>query len=140
MTPRPSGAIVGTDRSSNSSAPALTELMNTTTTHPIDHAIVAFLFLLEGIAWIINEAAGFHAPLTAETAEPELIDPRDVYAIEAPVHEPTITEMPDFAEYVEFMAPFDLAKLKVTELRKRARGLAKGVHLMRKEELLQVLA
>ncbi len=101
--------------------------------HPIDHALAALLIAFGGICWIINELAGFHA-------EPEIVDPRDVYAIEAPVHEPTVAEMPDFAEYVEFMAPFDLAKLKVTELRKRARGLAKGVHLMRKAELLQVLA
>ena len=60
------------------------------TTHPIDHAIVALLLTFEGICWILNELAGFHAPLTAETAEPELIDPRDVYAIEAHFIEPTV--------------------------------------------------
>ena len=31
-----------------------------TSTDPIDHAIVAGLFLLEGLAWIINELAGHH--------------------------------------------------------------------------------
>ena len=65
--------------------------------------------------------------------EPEIVDPRDVYAIEAPVHESVVAEMPDFVEYV------DLASLKVIELRKRARGLAKGVHLMRKAELVELL-
>ncbi len=31
-----------------------------TSTDPIDHAIVAGLALIEGIAWIINELAGHH--------------------------------------------------------------------------------
>ena len=29
-------------------------------THPIEHLLVAFIFLLEGACWIINEALGFH--------------------------------------------------------------------------------
>ena len=29
-------------------------------TNPIDHFIVALLFLFEGIAWLINELAGHH--------------------------------------------------------------------------------
>ena len=112
----------------------------TNTTHPIDHAIVALLFLVEGVCWIINELAGFHSPLTAETAEPEVDDPRDIYAVEAHFIEPTIAEMPDFAEYVAFMAPYDLASRKVVELRKMARGMAQNVHLMRKAELIELLA
>ena len=90
------------------------------TAHPIDHAIVAVLFLVEGICWIINELAGFHA-------EPEIEDPRDTIAIEAPVHEPEA-----------FIEP-DLFTLTVKELRKQAQGLAKGVHLMRKAELVELL-
>ena len=90
------------------------------TAHPIDHAIVAVLFLIEGICWIINELAGFHA-------EPEIEDPRDTIAIEAPVHEPET-----------FIEP-DLFTLTVKELRKQAQGLAKGVHLMRKAELVELL-
>ena len=130
--------------------------------HPIDHALALLLVTFESVCWLINELAGFHSPSTAETAD----DPRDIFAIEAPVLEvddcsfdggshdidwlaalaeltirqPSIAEMPDFAEDVEFMAPLDLASLKVVELRKRARGLAKNVHLMRRAELLQVLA
>lgn len=79
---------------------------------------------------------------TAPTIAPEpiAIDPRDIYAIEASFAEPTVAEMPDFAEYVDFMAPRDLAALKVVELRKLARGQAKGVHMMRKPELLALLA
>lgn len=110
--------------------------MTTKTTHPIDHAIVALLFLVEGICWIVNELAGFHA-------EPEVIDPRDLVAIEAPiaVYEPTIAEMPDWDDYVDFHARVEqLATLTVVELRKQAKGLAKGVHLMRKAQLVELLA
>ena len=119
--------------------------MSTTNTNPIDHAIVALIFTFEGICWIINELAGFHnapavpAPLTAETAEAEIIDPRDVYAIEAHFIEPTVAEMPEFEEYVAFMATYDLAKLTVKQLRRKAKGLAKGVHMMRKPELVALL-
>ena len=111
-----------------------------TNTNPIDHAIVALLLTFEGICWIINELAGFHAPLTAETAEAEIIDPRDVYAIEAHFIEPTVAEMPEFEEYVAFMANYDLATLTVKQLRAQAKGLAKGVHLMRKQDLIALLA
>ena len=138
--------MLGTDRSSISSPPGHPEIMSTITattsnTNPIDHAIVALLLAFEGICWIINELAGFHnAPLTAETAEPELIDPRDVYAIEAHFIEPTVAEMPDFEEYVAHMAAYDLAALTVKQLRRKAKGLAKGVHMMRKPELVALLA
>lgn len=98
--------------------------MTTTTTHPIDHAIVAFLFLVEGVCWIINELAGFHAE--PETTEPETID---VVAIETPLLEP--------AEEPESV---DLSLLKVVDLRRMAKGLTKGVHLMRKTELVELLA
>jgi len=30
-------------------------------THPIELLIVAFLFLFEGLCWLINELAGFHS-------------------------------------------------------------------------------
>ncbi len=120
----------------------------TRTTHPIDHAIVAFLFLVEGVCWIINELAGFHA-------EPEAIDPRDVYAIEADVStydEPLPFDATfeggshdlDWDEYVDDFAAIDayneLKRRTVKQLRKQAQGLAKGVHLMRKAELLTLLA
>lgn len=96
-----------------------------TNTNPIDHAIVALLLTFEGICWIINELAGFHAPLTAETAEPEIDDPRDTIAIEAPV--PEVFEI-------------DLTGFTVKQLRTQAKGLAKGIHLMRKQELIALLA
>ena len=95
------------------------------TTHPVDHAIVAVIFLIEGVCWIINELAGFHAPLTAETPEPEIEDPRDVYAIEAPV--PEVIEI-------------DFSGFTVKELRAQAKGLAKGLNKMRKAELIALLA
>ena len=112
-----------------------------TTTHPIDHAIALLLIAFEGICWIINELAGFHSPLTAET---DVIDPRDVYAIEA-----TFTAVPfDASDELDWLEPFerlavykpDLSALKVTELRRKAKGLAKGVHMMRKAELVALLA
>lgn len=96
-----------------------------TTAHPIEHAIVALLVLVEGICWIINELAGFHSPLTAETAEPEIEDPRDTIAIEAPVHE---------------VESIDLSYLTVKELRQQAKGLAKNLNKMRKAELIALLA
>ena len=36
--------------------------MNNTiaTAHPIEHLLVAFIFLLEGVCWLVNELAGFH--------------------------------------------------------------------------------
>ena len=89
--------------------------MSNTTTHPIDHAIVAFLFLVEGVCWIINELAGFHA-------EPAAIDP---------------TTKTGTAEEPEGI---DLSLLKVVDLRRMAKGLTKGVHLMRKAELVELLA
>ena len=116
----------------------------TTTNHPIDHAIVALLFLVEGICWIVNELAGFHSPLTAETAEPEVDDPREIYAVEASfayVDDCTFTGSShdlDWEDYVE--AYSHLATRKVVELRKMARGLAQNVHLMRKSELIALLA
>ena len=106
--------------------------------HPIDHALAALLITFESICWIINELAGFHSPLTAETVD----DPRDTVAIEAPVP----FDVTDDIDWFETLAdltirqPVDLASMKVVELRKRAKGLAKGVHLMRKQELLALLA
>lgn len=113
-----------------------------TNEHPIDLLIASLIASFEGICWLINELAGFHAPLSAETADPELVDPRDVYAIEAPVqsHEPTIEDMPDWDEYVDFCFKHDdLAKMSVNALRRRARGMARGIHGMRKAELVALL-
>jgi hypothetical protein len=117
--------------------------------HPIDHALAVLFIAFEGACWIINELAGFHPPLTAETVD----DPRDIFAIEAPAsfdcsgdlncsldggsHD--LDWLEAFAR-LDIRQPVDLAALKVTELRKRAKGLAKGVHLMRRAELLRVLA
>ena len=117
-----------------------------TTTHPIDHAIALLLIAFEGICWTINELAGFHAPL--EVVDPDDIDPRNVYAIEADF---TFYEDPvpfDATDELDWFEPFgrltvykpDLSALKVTELRRKAKGLAKGVHLMRKAELVALLA
>ena len=39
-----------------------------TSTDPIDHAIVACLALVEGIAWVINELAGHHRHAPAPSA------------------------------------------------------------------------
>ena len=103
--------------------------MTNTTTHPIDHAIVALLFLVEGICWIVNELAGFHA-------EPEVEDPRDTIAIEAPV--PEIIDVTFDVSAHTFPEP-DWADLSVKELRKAAKGLAKGLHLMKKAELVELL-
>ena len=112
-----------------------------TNTNPVDAAIVILILSFEGICWVINELAGFHThSLTAETAELEVIDPRDIYAIEGIVKEPTVEEMPDFEEYVDFMASADLAGFSVKELRRMAKGLAKNVHLMRKADLVSLLA
>ena len=117
------------------------------TTHPIDHAIVLLLIAFEGICWIANELAGFHSPLTAETAEPEIEDPRDTIAIEAPIpFDCSFDGGSHDIDWFEALAdltirqPVDLSVLKVTELRKKAKGLAKGVHLMRKQELIALLA
>ena len=113
-----------------------------TNEHPVDLLIASLIASFDGICWLINELAGFHAPLNAETAEPELVDPRDVYAIEAPVQlqEPTVQDMPDWDEYVNFcFKRDDLAKLSVAALRRRARGMAKGIHAMRKIELVALL-
>jgi len=105
----------------------------TRTTHPIDHAIVAFLFLVEGVCWIINELAGFHA-------EPEVEDPRDTIAIEAPVPFDATDDLLDVT-FDGLSHDFeDFTSYTVKELRKAAKGLAKGVHLMRKDELLTLLA
>ena len=111
----------------------------TTTTHPIDHAIALLLIAFEGICWVINELAGFHDPL-------EVVDPRDIYAIEAPL--PFDCSFDGGSHDLDWFEPFerlaiykpDLSALKVTELRRRAKGLAKGVHLMRKAELVALLA
>lgn len=101
--------------------------MNTThmnaNTHPIDLALAGLLVCLDAICWLINETLGHHAPLTAETVD----DPRDTIAIEAPVH-----DAPDLIA--------DLHQLSVVELRRMARGLAKGIHMMRKAELVALLA
>jgi hypothetical protein len=113
-----------------------------TNEHPIDLLIASLIASFDGICWLINELAGFHAPLTAETVEPVLVDPRDVYAIEAPVQiqEPTIEDMPDWDMYVDFcFKRDDLAKMSVNALRRRARGMAKGTHQMRKAELVALL-
>ena len=32
----------------------------TLSAHPIEHLLVAFIFLLEGVCWLINEVCGFH--------------------------------------------------------------------------------
>lgn len=111
--------------------------------HPIDHALALLLVTFDSICWFINELAGHHSPLTAETID----DPRDTIAIEAPIpFDCTFDGGSHDIDWFEALAdltirqPVDLASLKVVELRKRARGLAKGVHLMRRAELLQVLA
>lgn len=83
----------------------------------------------------------------------EIEDPRDTIAIEATA--PETEDLPfdcsfdggahdiDWAEALAGLTirkPVDLTTLKVVELRKRARGLAPRVHLMRKAELLELLA
>ena len=113
--------------------------------HPIDHALAVLLITFESVCWFINELAGHHSPLTAETVD----DPRDTIAIEAPVAEIddcSFTGGSHDIDWFEALAdltirqPVDLASMKVVELRKRAKGLAKNVHLMRKQELLMLLA
>ena len=88
-------------------------------TNPIDHAIVALLFTFEGLCWIINELAGFHAN-TAQVTETEIEDPRDTIAIEAPVPAATSgktysQERADQAAYQAWAA--DIASLTIRELR-----------------------
>ena len=84
----------------------------------------------------------------ATEAELEIEDPRDTIAIEATTIE--VEDLPfdcapdiDWAEalaHLTIRKPADLTALKVTELRRKAKGLAKGVHLMRKAELVALLA
>ncbi len=106
-----------------------------TTKHPIDHAIVAALFLVEGICWIINELAGFHKP------EPEVVDPREIFAVETGLtfYEEPAPDEAYVARWERIEKGNDLAALTVKELRAQAKGLAKGIHLMRKQELISLL-
>ena len=110
-----------------------------TNSHPIEHSIVALLFLVEGVCWIINELAGFHV-------EPEVEDPRDTIAIEEPVPEILDVSFDGYThglswdEYVDSYKLSDLKALTVKQLRKQAQGLAKNVHLMRKAQLVELLA
>ena len=130
-------------------------------THPIDHALAVLLIAFEGVCWIINELAGLHpARATREfwenveeveriTSQTEIDDPRDTVAIEAPVLEiddcsfiggsHDLDWLESFSR-LSIREPLDLASLKVTELRKQAKGLAKNVHMMRKAELVALLA
>ena len=106
--------------------------------HPIDHALAVLLITFESVCWFINELAGHHSPLTAETVD----DPRDTIAIEAPIPFDATDDIDWFEALADLTIrqPVDLSVLKVTELRKKAKGLAKGVHLMRKQELIALLA
>lgn len=100
-------------------------------TNPIDHAIVALLLTFEGLCWIINELAGFHTT-TQPAPEPELIDPREIYAIEASA--PTVT-----TETPAITATFE--GLNVKQLRILAREIGiQSISKLRKTELIAVLS
>ena len=95
-------------------------------------------------AWHTEHVGSIDWSLPAE--EPEIEDPRDTIAIEAPVAEVLDvtfdggTHDLDWDAYVDAHAEIDaLNALKVVELRRKAKGLAKGVHMMRKAELVALL-
>lgn len=120
---------------------ALTDM--NTNTNPIEIFIVALLALLEGICWVINELAGFHAaPALALPAAPEplalppaldpITDPREAAAIEAPG-----ADAPDGLDITE------LAAMTVRELRRMCvdMGLPRATyHAARKQQLIAALA
>ena len=100
-------------------------------TNPIDHAIVALLFAFEGLCWIINELAGFHATAT-QVVETEIEDPRETFAVE--VSAPVIT-----VETAPIETTFD--GLSVKQLRILARELGiQSINKLRKAELIAALS
>lgn len=101
-------------------------------TNPIDHAIVALLLTFEGLCWIINELAGFHATTAQPAPEPEIIDPRETFAIEASA--PTIT-----IETAPIKTTFE--GLNVKQLRTLAREIGiPSINKLRKTELIAALS
>jgi len=111
-------------------APGRTEIMTTTNTNPIDHAIVALLFTFEGLCWIINELAGFHAA-TKEVIDTDL-DPRETFAVE--VSAPVVT-----VETAPIETTFD--GLNVKQLRALAREVGiQSINKLRKTELIAALS
>ena len=100
-------------------------------TNPIDHAIVALLLAFEGVCWLINELAGFHAT-TAQVVDTDIDDPRETLAVE--VSAPAIT-----IETAPIETTFD--GLNVKQLRSLARELGiQGINKLRKTELIAALS
>lgn len=112
--------------------------------HPVELLILGLIALVEGIAWIVNELAGFHTeprirpPALPFTHEPDdELDEVDAYSL---VFGDTAWSRSLDALTVYAQPIIDLSGLTVRELRREAKGLAKNVHMMRKAELLELLA
>ena len=97
---------------------------NTNQAHPIELAIIALLFLVEGICYIINEIAGFHKTTTTTTATaqqttataqttatPSTISSTQPTNTNKPYIHQMITENQDYIDYVTQLTVKQLRQL-----------------------------
>ena len=100
------------------------------TNEPIEHLLAALLLLAEGLCWIINELAGFHAT-TAQVIDTDL-DPRETFAVE--VSAPVIT-----VETAPIETTFDGLSVKQLRILAREVGI-QSISKLRKTELIAALS